>query len=103
MIYSTFSPINSGKDRFRDLKEGKVTLPHILLLKNQSADVLRKFSSGDKERLLELFRRNRIVDQSLNSIRRYRLETDRFLGGFNDSLYKTSIRHLIDFIGRRDY
>lgn len=94
---------NSGKDRFRDLKEGKITLPYILLLKNQPADVLRKFSNGEKERLLELFRKNRIVEQSIKSIQRYRLETDRFLQGFSDSSYKTSIRHLIDFIGRRDY
>jgi octaprenyl-diphosphate synthase len=94
---------NSGKDHFRDLKEGKVTLPYILFLKCQPFEVLRDLPDGQEGRLLELFRQNRIDELSRKSIRRYHRNASRFLDGFGDSPYRTSFRNLLDFIGCRDY
>lgn len=94
---------NSGKDHFRDLKEGKITLPYILFLKCQPFEVLRDLSDGQEERLLELFRQNRIDELSRKSIQRYHRNASRFLDRFSESPYKASIQSLLDFISCRDY
>ena len=94
---------NSGKDRFSDLKEGKITLPFILLLKKSKKDISKYISQGDQEKLLALFKECKIKELSMNEISGYYNRGLDFLKEFPDSVYKESLVHLMDFIKYRDY
>jgi geranylgeranyl pyrophosphate synthase len=94
---------NTGKDRFSDLKEGKVTLPIILLLKKNKEDIKTLFSEGNREKLLSLFEIHKIKDMCLQEITGYYNQCLEFLNLFPDSIYKESIVNLLEFIKYRDY
>jgi geranylgeranyl pyrophosphate synthase len=94
---------NTGKDRFSDLKEGKVTLPIILLLKENKEDIKTLFSEGNREKLLSLFEIHKIKDMCLQEIAGYYNQCLEFLKPFPDSIYKESILNLLEFIKYRDY
>jgi len=94
---------NSGKDRFCDLKEGKVTLPIILLLKEKKEDIKALFSEGNQEKLLSLFDTYKIKDMCWQEVVGYYNKCLDFLKGFPDSIYKTSVLNLLEFIKNRDY
>ncbi|UCH96004.1 MAG: polyprenyl synthetase family protein [Candidatus Aminicenantes bacterium] len=94
---------NTGKDRFSDLKEGKVTLPVILLLKENKEDIKTLFSEGNREKLLSLFETYKIKDMCLQEIARYYHQCLEFLNLFPDSAYKKSVLNLLEFIKYRDY
>ena len=94
---------NSGKDRFCDLKEGKVTLPIILLLKENKEDIKTLFSEGNREKLLSLFDTYKIKELCWQKVAGYYNECLEFLGRFPDSDYKTSVLNLLEFIKNRDY
>jgi len=94
---------NSGKDRFSDLKEGKITLPFILLLKESEKDITKYYSQGDQEKLLTLFKECKIKELSVEEISGYYNSGLDFLKDFPDSIYKKSLLHLMDFIKYRDY
>ncbi len=94
---------NSGKDRFRDLKEGKITLPIILLLKKDQREVIENFSEDRKEHLLRLIKKFKIEESSLSRIKEYSAKCTSFLDTFPDSVYKESLLNLLKFIVYRDY
>lgn len=94
---------NTGKDRFSDLKEGKVTLPIILLLKENKEDIKTLFSEGNREKLLSLFEIHEIKDMCLQEIAGYYNQCLEFLNPFPDSICKESILNLLEFIKYRDY
>ena len=94
---------NTGKDRFSDLKEGKVTLPIILLLKENKEDIKTLFSEGNREKLLSLFGIHKIKDMCLQEITGFYNQCLEFLDPFPDSIYKHSILNLLEFIKYRDY
>jgi octaprenyl-diphosphate synthase len=94
---------NTGKDRFSDLKEGKVTLPIILLLKENKEDIKTLFSEGNQEKLLSLFEIHKTKDMCLQEIAGYYNQCLEFLNPFPDSIYKKSILNLLEFIKYRDY
>ncbi len=98
-IFST----RSGKDRFRDLEEGKITLPFILLIRECDTDIKEDFLKGHKEKLLKLFEKYNIKELCMGKITNYHQQCVDFLHAFSDSVYKESLLKLLDFIKYRDY
>lgn len=98
-IFST----QSGKDRFRDLAEGKVTLPFILLIKESAADIKEAFMNGDSAKLLELLETHNTKAMCMEKISGFYDRCSDFLKPFPDSIYKESLTALLDFIKYRDY
>lgn len=94
---------NSGKDRFRDLKEGKMTLPYILLLKKGKGDVRDHMEKNDHERLLNLFDEHGIRELCHDEINRYYQKCLGFLDQFPDPSSKKLLIKLLDFTRFRDY
>ena len=94
---------NSGKDRFRDLKEGKITLPLILLLKGQKVDIPEKVTPADQERFLRLMETHGVKRQCLDYIDGYYNDCVAFIQPFPESKFKDSLLNLLSFIRYRDY
>jgi octaprenyl-diphosphate synthase len=94
---------NSGKDRFSDLKEGKITLPFILLHRECKKDLEQQFADKDPDKLLALFSECGAKELCLKEIDKYYNRALRFLEPYPDSIYKESIIHLLEFIRYRDY
>lgn len=94
---------NSGKDRFRDLKEGKITLPVILLLKENHKDAIKNFSEEKADRLIELFQEHQIEKSAMDVIETFHKKGQTFLDNFNDCIYKEALVNLLTFIKYRDY
>lgn len=94
---------NTGKDRFSDFKEGKITLPIILLLKENKEDIETMFSEGNREKLISLFETLKIKKLCLQEITGYYNQCLDFLNSFPDSIYKNSVLNLLEFIKYRDY
>jgi len=93
----------SGKGRFRDLMEGKVTLPYILLLQDGGLPLIKNFKRTGPRPLLQRCRELDIRERSLAVIDRYHRRCRRFLGSFPPSSYRDSLETLLDFVRRREY
>lgn len=103
-ILDIFSSSNrSGKDRFRDLEEGKITLPFILLMKKSGMDIKDDFMQGNRERLLELLKKHSIKELCIEEVAAYYHRCAAFLEPFPPSVYKEALLGLLDFIKYRDY
>jgi len=93
----------SGKDRFGDLNEGKITLPYILLLKSCKKDIETALAEKNGEKLIPFFNRYMIKDATLNEIDIYYKKALEFTNRFPASIYKESLIHLLNFIKYREY
>jgi octaprenyl-diphosphate synthase len=93
----------SGKDQFSDLKEGKITLPFILLHRECKKDLEQQFADKDPDKLLALFNECGTKELCLKEIDKYYNRALDFLAPFPDSVYKESMLHLLEFIRYRDY
>lgn len=93
----------SGKSRFQDLKEGKVTLPYILLLQDGGLPLIKKFDPARPRPLLERCLTLRIQERSLEIIDRYHRKCRRFLRAFPASPCRASLEGLLEFIRHREY
>jgi len=93
----------AGKDRFQDLKEGKVTLPYILLVRHGALPLIKKFSVARPQPLLDGCQRLAIKEQSIQIIDRYCRKCTAFLEPFPPSAYRESLRCLLEFIRYREY
>jgi octaprenyl-diphosphate synthase len=94
---------HAGKDRFQDLKEGKVTLPYILLLRNDALPLIKNFVPSRPQPLLECCQRLRIKEQALQIIDRYCRKCAAFLKSFPPSPHRESMEYLLKFIRYREY
>jgi octaprenyl-diphosphate synthase len=95
---------NTGKDRFGDLKEGKITLPYILLLKHcKDKNIITYLSEKNGIKLLDFFQECKIKELAMKTISSYHAEALDFLNNFPDSDYKESVLNLLEFIRYRDY
>jgi geranylgeranyl pyrophosphate synthase len=93
----------SGKGRFQDLKEGKVTLPYILLIEGGALPLMRKFEQTGPGPLLERCRSLGIKEQSLAIVDRYHRRCSRFLRSFPPSPCRDSLESLLEFVRYREY
>jgi octaprenyl-diphosphate synthase len=93
----------AGKDRFQDLKEGKVTLPYILLLRHGQLPLMQNFTIAQTQPLLAACQKFGIKEQSLKIIDRYCRKCTAFLESFPPSPYRESLQYLLDFIRYREY
>jgi geranylgeranyl pyrophosphate synthase len=93
----------SGKERFLDLKEGKITLPYILLRSSHEGPIEWERLRGEPETLLELFNRHRVRERTLQVIGRHCRRCQVFLEDFPDSIQRRALAGLIDFLRCRDY
>jgi octaprenyl-diphosphate synthase len=93
----------TGKDRFRDLEEGKITLPFILLIEQSHMDIKKDYMKGNRRKLLELFEKFHIKERCMEKINDYHQRCVDFLNAFPDSIYRDSLLALLDFIKYRDY
>ena len=95
---------SSGKDRFRDLQEGKITLPFILLQRAAGdKEVKDCFNVEHSEKLLELFTTYGIREKSQEKVDEYYLHCRKFIERFHPSDYTESLIKMIDFIRFREY
>lgn len=93
----------SGKGRFQDLKEGKVTLPYILLIEGGALPLIRAFDRSRPGPLMQHCRRLGIQERSLAVIDRYYRRCRGFLSAFPPSPYRDSLAGLLEFIRYREY
>ncbi len=93
----------SGKGRFQDLKEGKVTLPYILLLEGGALPLIRDFDRSRPAPLLERCQSLGIQERSLAVIERYHRQCRGFLRSFPPSPCRDALEGLLEFIRYREY
>lgn len=93
----------SGKGRFQDLKEGKVTLPYILLIEGGALPLIRAFDRSRTGPLLQYCRRLGIQERSQAVIDRYSRRCRAFLRAFPPSPCRDALEGLLDFIRYREY
>lgn len=95
---------SSGKDRFRDFYEGKITLPYILLFRDHSPEEVREIAARkDHRAMLDLFTKSRVQERSRAVVERYHRDCLRFLAEAPDSPCKQSLLALLHFIKERDF
>jgi octaprenyl-diphosphate synthase len=100
-----------GKPVANDLREGKLTLPVILLLKKapQSLDAVRKvledrgFERVSREEIVRLVREHGALDEARRLAERYAAAARHDLAAFEPSPYRDALLSLPDFILARDH
>lgn len=93
----------SGKDRFRDLGEGKMTLPYILLLQKSDRDIRKIYLKGKQAKLLKMCREFGIEELCNTEMEFFHRRCLGFMEHFPPSQYKEALYKLLDFIKARDY
>jgi len=93
----------SGKDRFSDLKEGKITLPFIILQRECNKEIEKHFEDKDPAKLLALFDQCNTKQLCVDAIAQCYNRALDFVKPFPDSIYKESLVNLLDFIRYRNY
>ena len=95
-----------GKRLGKDLKEGKITLPLIYLLKTASKNEVQEvkglirdgFKKEDLKRILELFRKHNVIDLSLKKARDLLSDAKAELTVFGNSPVKDSLHAVADYM-----
>lgn len=95
-----------GKRLGKDLKEGKITLPLIYLLKTASDTEIEEvkglirngFKKEDLKRILELFRKHNVIELSLKKANYLIFDAKAELAIFSDSPVKESLCAVADYM-----
>jgi octaprenyl-diphosphate synthase len=95
-----------GKRLGKDLKEGKITLPLIYLMKTaltseveEVKDLIRNgFKKEDLKRILELFRKHNVIELSFKKATRLISDAKAELAIFSDSPVKESLCAVADYM-----
>jgi len=93
----------SGKDRFRDLEEGKITLPFILLLQSHGRNARKLLRARDFSAIDELLRNAGVQSEVEDRMTQLSGECKDFIMKFKPSPFRDSLLGLIDFIEERNY
>ncbi|MFC1885000.1 polyprenyl synthetase family protein [Thermodesulfobacteriota bacterium] len=101
-----------GKPVGKDLREGKITLPHILVLPLLDADKRKKYKkifterkAGEKDykAFINFVRERKILDKVHSEAKSYVKRAYDDLRIFHDSRYKEDLLHLSEYIVNRKY
>lgn len=104
-------PDNTGKNPGTDLREGKMTLPMILLrqcLKNDEIKTIRDiftnedYSEKNLEYILTLMQNKKIKEKAEKFVDDYIFKAKELLNVFDDNHYKNSLLFLADYVVQRD-
>ncbi len=93
----------SGKGRFQDLKEGKVTLPYILLVQGGALPLIRSFDPARPGPLLERCRSLEVLERSRRAVDPHHRRCLAFLGGFPPSPHRDALRSLLAGLRCREH
>ncbi len=98
-----------GKKLCKDLEEGKITLPLLLLFSEAGEDerseikkIITDFSGAGFSRILDLLRKYKAIDLSLKKARTLIDEAGAELSGFPDSRAKEALLALADYSMNRE-
>lgn len=100
-----------GKNLGKDLEEGKITLPLIYLLKMASTEEVEEIkdiintakpSSKNLERILDLFEKYCVIEESLRTAQSFMREAKMELKIFSSSQQKDALLRLADYAIARD-
>lgn len=100
-----------GKNLGKDLEEGKITLPLIYLLKMASPEEVEEIkdiintakpSSKNLERILDLFEKYCVIEESLRTAQSFMREAKMELKIFSSSQQKDALLRLADYAIARD-
>lgn len=103
------NPVETGKDRFSDLREGRVTLPVILAFKNSSPEMknlmkllLEKLRVKPEEKsfsdLLRLLENNGALELTFKQAEKLAERARRAVLKLVPSIYRQSLLGLVDFV-----
>ncbi|HDP94204.1 MAG TPA: polyprenyl synthetase family protein [Candidatus Aminicenantes bacterium] len=93
----------SGKDRYRDLQEGKITLPVILLLRKQGRQVRKLLRERNYAAIGDLMRRSGVHREVENRIEFLSTSCRNFISQFPASPFRESLLGMVAFMGVRNY
>jgi geranylgeranyl pyrophosphate synthase len=92
----------SGKDSYRDLPEGKVTLPVLLMLKRLSPAARRRLEpvlfskkAGDKKRILAALEETEAIPRSLAEVESLLVQGQKILDRVPRLKYHKELRQLV--------
>jgi octaprenyl-diphosphate synthase len=100
----------TGKGLGTDLKEGKITLPLIHILKESDPPTKKKiirllendFNQKDFNQILSFMQGNGGVEYARNQADIFGKKALDSIAGFKDSPYKKSLQHLVGFVLKRE-
>lgn len=99
-----------GKPTGNDIREGKVTLPLLFALSNGCGDEKKSmikilkdksFTKENIDALITYAKNNGGIEYSYNKIERLSSEAKNLLSVYPDSVYKSSLLNLVDYISLR--
>lgn len=93
----------SGKDRYRDLQEGKITMPVILLLRKQGKQVRSLLKQRKYTAIADLLRRSGVHREVEDRIMKLSTSCRDFITQFPSSPFRNSLLGMVDFMGVRNY
>jgi len=108
----TGSEARLGKPVASDLREGRVTLPIILLLRRGDADAQqqvksvladRSFEHVSREQIVRLVREHGVLDEARRIAQSYADAACADLAAFEDSPYRRALVDLADFTVKREH
>src|SRR5207244_2285489 len=95
-----------GKPTGMDIKESKMTLPLIVTLNNASNSDRRKIintvknHNGDNKKVkevIEMVKNGKGINYAVEQMKSYQQKAYQILESFPESIYKTSLRDLVEF------
>lgn len=102
----------TGKKTGTDLKEGKMTLPLILLRNSANEDDLQTFkgvffkkniNKNDFNIIVKLLKKYNIKEKSYNVINNYILHSNKLLTKLPQNIYNDCLRYIISYAANREF